>query len=553
MPANKPPKAPIETFTWDEYLKGKDANPAPQSCFKQAPIPPPNEFTVHSKLEALDPRNITSTCIATVVGLQGPRLRLRLDGSDNKNDFWRLVDSGDIKPIGWCEKHGGMLQPPLGFRMNASSWPLFLLRTLNNAKIAPDSAFKEEPPTPSENKFKVGMKLEAIDRKNPHLICPATIGGIKDNMVFISFDGWRGVFDYWCEYDSRDIFPVGWAARTGHYLQLPGNKGATSTKGRKASAATTVSQPRSATPSAPSPPVSPVTIESGGHSPSYDNEPDTSSSSSDGSVSVSLFINNTCVSGPYLSPHKVHQMPSLIGPAPIERVLAETLQLCVNSAVQQKAVFAFLKGDEGGTVNITAHYGSHTHSVSLQAPETTSAFWGLIDQLCEDLLCCGNFFSNKPLQGPCSNCAKQDDSGHQGRHRSHSGSTLKPSTATKRSLSTDSATSDRGDLKVPRRIRTEAASSTTTVSEGRDARESKPPVGPPSRDPTNWSVEEVIRYVTDADHTMSTHADTFKKHEIDGKAFLLLNSEMMMKYMSLKLGPALKLCNLIEKLKTKKF
>ena len=69
------------------------------------------------------------------------------------------------------------------------------------------------------------MKLEAIDRKNPHLICPATVGSIRDNMIFVSFDGWRGAFDYWCEYDSRDIFPVGWAASTGHYLQLPGNKG----------------------------------------------------------------------------------------------------------------------------------------------------------------------------------------------------------------------------------------------------------------------------------------------------------------------------------------
>lgn len=68
------------------------------------------------KLEAQDPRNTTSTCIATVVGLTGSRLRLRLDGSDNKNDFWRLVDSSEIQPIGNCEKNGGMLQPPLGKR-----------------------------------------------------------------------------------------------------------------------------------------------------------------------------------------------------------------------------------------------------------------------------------------------------------------------------------------------------------------------------------------------------------------------------------------------------
>lgn len=66
------------------------------------------------KLEARDPRNVTSVCIATVIGISGARLRLRLDGSDNKNDFWRLVDSSDIQPIGTCEKKGGMLQPPLG-------------------------------------------------------------------------------------------------------------------------------------------------------------------------------------------------------------------------------------------------------------------------------------------------------------------------------------------------------------------------------------------------------------------------------------------------------
>ena len=80
----------------------------------QAAVSPINNFLGGMKLEASDPRNLTSTCIATVVGMQGPRLRLRLDGSDNKNDFWRLVDSGDLHPIGHCEKHGGLLQPPLG-------------------------------------------------------------------------------------------------------------------------------------------------------------------------------------------------------------------------------------------------------------------------------------------------------------------------------------------------------------------------------------------------------------------------------------------------------
>ena len=44
----------------------------------------------------------------------------------------------------------------------------------------------------------------------------------------------------------------------------------------------------------------------------------------------------------------------------------------------------------------------------------------------------------------------------------------------------------------------------------------------------------------------------FVLQEIDGKALMLLNSDLMMKYMGLKLGPALKLCHIIDKLKGKK-
>ena len=73
------------------------------------------------KVEARDPRNLSSTCIATVIGTTGPRLRLRLDGGDDRNDFWRLVNSSDIQPVGTCEKSGNMLQPPLGMLSKAKA------------------------------------------------------------------------------------------------------------------------------------------------------------------------------------------------------------------------------------------------------------------------------------------------------------------------------------------------------------------------------------------------------------------------------------------------
>ena len=52
--------------------------------------------------------------------------------------------------------------------------------------------------------------------------------------------------------------------------------------------------------------------------------------------------------------------------------------------------------------------------------------------------------------------------------------------------------------------------------------------------------------------TMTSHSDSmpnfFQKHETDGKALLLLKSDITMKYMGLKLGLALKICNIIAKI-----
>lgn len=63
--------------------------------------------------------------------------------------------------------------------------------------------------------------MEAVDKKNPQLICCATVDAIKDDQIHIAFDGWRGAFDYWTRYDSRDIFPVGWCTRSHHPIQPP--------------------------------------------------------------------------------------------------------------------------------------------------------------------------------------------------------------------------------------------------------------------------------------------------------------------------------------------
>uniref|UniRef100_A0A3B5B660 SAM domain-containing protein n=1 Tax=Stegastes partitus TaxID=144197 RepID=A0A3B5B660_9TELE len=84
--------------------------------------------------------------------------------------------------------------------------------------------------------------------------------------------------------------------------------------------------------------------------------------------------------------------------------------------------------------------------------------------------------------------------------------------------------------------------------------ESQESKAPSNKDPSTWSVEDVVWFIRDADpQALGPHADVFRKHEIDGNALLLLKSDMIMKYLGLKLGPALKLCYHIDKLKQTKF
>ncbi|RXG51948.1 Scm-like with four MBT domains protein 1 [Armadillidium vulgare] len=65
------------------------------------------------------------------------------------------------------------------------------------------------------------------------------------------------------------------------------------------------------------------------------------------------------------------------------------------------------------------------------------------------------------------------------------------------------------------------------------------------RNPRDWTVEEVINFISSSDPKLACHANAFRHHEIDGRAFLLVTYEILTKHMNIKLGPALKICNLV--------
>ncbi|XP_051493994.1 polycomb protein SCMH1 isoform X3 [Apus apus] len=593
-------------FTWEKYLKETCAIPAPAHCFKQSYTPPANEFKISMKLEAQDPRNTTSTCIATVVGLTGARLRLRLDGSDNKNDFWRLVDSAEIQPIGNCEKNGGMLQPPLGFRLNASSWPMFLLKTLNGAEMAPVRIFHKEPPSPSQNFFKTGMKLEAVDRKNPHFICPATIGEVRGSEVLITFDGWRGAFDYWCRYDSRDIFPVGWCSLTGDNLQPPGTK---------------VVIPKSPLPASevnsekPSMHSSTKTVL--GHQQGQRRR---KTGKKRGRTTKALIHHPMPTPSksvePLKFPRKRGPKPgskrkprTLLNPAPTSPTTS-TPEPDTSTVPQDAATIP-----SSAMQAPTAVFDREQHTLNLPAVNSITYVLRFLEKLCHNLRS-DNLFGNQPFTQH-SHMQRSHEYDHDrylpDRSSSLDGTLQGPGRGTKRysqdsppysaPLSPKLPKNDRhplegetfvlGDgLPGPLEPRLDpmdsALNSVNSSSHSRSSRDYRlqgyrhlhqpssltqgstsalrrlSSGGPDrylgsrdsrlsSRDPSCWSVEEVMQFIREADPQLGPHADLFRKHEIDGKALLLLRSDMMMKYMGLKLGPALKLTYHIDKLKQGKF
>ncbi|EPY79309.1 hypothetical protein CB1_000932015 [Camelus ferus] len=65
------------------------------------------------------------------------------------------------------------------------------------------------------------MKLEAVDRSNPSLVCVATIADIAEDRLLVHFDSWDDSHDYWCDVNSPYVQPVGWCRENGRTLVAP--------------------------------------------------------------------------------------------------------------------------------------------------------------------------------------------------------------------------------------------------------------------------------------------------------------------------------------------
>ncbi|XP_014290533.1 lethal(3)malignant brain tumor-like protein 3 isoform X2 [Halyomorpha halys] len=217
IPLLLPPGLSSKHFDWDTYLSRNNAKAAPQSCFENnsSNLDQVNLFKVDMKLEAVDRKNTFLVCVSTVAAVMENRILVHFDSWDDMYDYWVDISSPYIRPVGWCKNANHELTPPNGIKPEDFSWKKYLKETRSIA--APEKAFVLRPPI----EFKKGLKIEAVDKRAPHLIRVASIAEVLPYQVKITFDGFPGHFGYWVDDDCCDIHPVGWSSRAGHPLEPP--------------------------------------------------------------------------------------------------------------------------------------------------------------------------------------------------------------------------------------------------------------------------------------------------------------------------------------------
>uniref|UniRef100_A0A674NRL0 Scm like with four mbt domains 1 n=1 Tax=Takifugu rubripes TaxID=31033 RepID=A0A674NRL0_TAKRU len=179
-------------------------------------------FKEGMKLEAVDPAAPISIRPATVTKVHNEHFFLVTmddlcgieDSEATKRSFLCHRDSPGIFPAQWSLKNGVPLSPPPGYQGPDFDWADYLKQC--EAEAAPQNCF------PTVSHFKQAMKLEAVNPLSPENIHVATVTSVKGQYVWLSLEGLKQPMpELIVHVDSLDIFPVSWCETNGYPLIYP--------------------------------------------------------------------------------------------------------------------------------------------------------------------------------------------------------------------------------------------------------------------------------------------------------------------------------------------
>ncbi|NXI27669.1 SMBT1 protein, partial [Sterrhoptilus dennistouni] len=579
---------------WQEILKKvkeeEEESSVPTDLFKDKPVIGVHSFSEGMKLEAVDPMAPFVISPATVLKVYNDKYFL-IEMDDLRPEraggqrYVCHINSAGIFPVQWSLKNGLHLSPPPGYPGQDFDWADYLKQC--GAEAAPQSCF---PLLTSDHGFKENMKLEAVNPVDPEEVCIATVIKLKDSYLWLQLEGSKKpVPECIVSVESMNIFPVGWCETNGYQLRPP--RKAIVNKQKKIA----VVQPEKQI-------LSSRTV--------HDGLKNQELNSSDSVVingkycCPKIYFNHRCFSGPYLNKGRIAELPQSVGPGNCVLVLKEVLTLLINAAYKPSRVLRELQLDEeaawhGHGETLKAKYKGKSYRATVEVVRTADRVADFCRKTCIKLECCPNLFGPQMVLDKCSeNCSvltKTKYTHYYGKRKNkrigrppggHSNMEVamkKPNKRRKRrkhffvhkkkrsSTSVDNtpAGSPQGSGAEDEDDQDESELS-HSLAQDRDKRkrklrtfsfsddENKPPSPKDIKmevaeklqldsNPLEWSVADVVRFLKSTD--CAPLARIFLDQEIDGQALLLLTLPTVQECMDLKLGPAIKLCHHIERVK----
>ncbi|XP_051497300.1 scm-like with four MBT domains protein 2 [Apus apus] len=230
-----PPDAIKEKYMdWTEFLIHDltGARTAPANLL-EGPLRgknPVDLITVDSLIELQDSQNPFQYWIVSVVENVGGRLRLRYVGLEETESYdqWLFYLDCRLRPVGWCQENKYRMDPPADIYSlkTISEWKCALEKSLNDAANfpLPMEVFKDHADL-RNHFFTVGMKLEAVNMKEPFHICPASVTKVFNNHYLqVTIDDLRpepSKISMLCHADSLGILPIQWCLKNGVNLTPP--------------------------------------------------------------------------------------------------------------------------------------------------------------------------------------------------------------------------------------------------------------------------------------------------------------------------------------------
>ncbi|XP_030243575.1 polycomb protein Sfmbt isoform X2 [Drosophila navojoa] len=203
---------------WKDFLVERlsGARTLPSNFYNKVNDSLQSRFRLGLNLECVDKDRISQVRLATVTKIVGKRLFLRYFDSDD--GFWCHEDSPIIHPVGWATTVGHNLAAPQDYleRMLAGREAMIEVHeddaTIELFKM--NFTFDEYFLDGKTNGFIEGMKLEAVDPLNLSSICPATVMAVlKFGYMMIRIDSYQpdaSGSDWFCYHEkSPCIFPAG--------------------------------------------------------------------------------------------------------------------------------------------------------------------------------------------------------------------------------------------------------------------------------------------------------------------------------------------------------